>query len=371
MIRPERGRLRVVEHPCEMPFFSRKGPFLLSELAQSVGASCSSGSEDISISDVAVLAEAGPSDIALYGNVAYRTDLADARAGAIITRAKLSDDLPEGIPSLICDKPGEAFEALVRLFYPGAGLPGAVHESDGVSPQAHVHEDARLEPDVTVEPGASIGARAEIGSGSRVLTGAVVGADVRIGRDCTIAPGASVAHAFIGNRVVLHPGVRVGQDGFGYSPGPKGLEKAFQIGRVIIQDDVEIGANSCIDRGGVRDTIVGEGTKIDNLVQIAHNCTIGRHCIIVSMTALAGSVTLGDGVMIGGNTVINNHVRIADGVRIAGASAVNTDIERAGDWAGVPAQPRRTWYRELMILKRLAQEHRTRGKAKGEQDGDD
>ena len=163
-----------------------------------------------------------------------------------------------------------------------------------MAPGALIHPSARLESGATVDPGAVIGPRAEIGSGTVIGAGAAIGANVKIGRDCSIGPNASITHALIGDRVIIHAGCCIGQDGFGFSMGPAGHVKVPQVGRVIIQDDVEIGAGTAIDRGAIRDTVIGEGTKIDNHVQIAHNVSIGRHCVIVAQSGLAGSSTLGD-----------------------------------------------------------------------------
>jgi UDP-3-O-[3-hydroxymyristoyl] glucosamine N-acyltransferase len=182
----------------------------------------------------------------------------------------------------------------------------------------------------------------------------VIGPCCRIGRDYSIGPGSTVSHALIGNRVILHPGVRIGQDGFGYAMGREGHFKVPQIGRVIIQDDVEIGANSTIDRGASRDTVIGEGTKIDNLVQIAHNVVIGRHCVIVAQVGISGSTTLEDFVVIGGQVGVVGHLRIGAGSQIAGSSNVATDVPPGSRWGGTPAKPVRDWFRELHTLKRLA-----------------
>ncbi len=166
---------------------------------------------------------------------------------------------------------------------------------------------------MSVDPGAVIGPAAEIGAGTVIAANAVIGPGVRIGRNCSIGAGATLMHALIGDRVIIHPGCRIGQDGFGYLPDRGGHIKIPQIGRVIIQDDVEIGANTTIDRGGTRDTVIGEGTKIDNLVQIGHNCSIGRHCFIVSQTGISGSVDVGDYVVLGGQVGIADHLSIGNG----------------------------------------------------------
>jgi len=213
---------------------------------------------------------------------------------------------------------------------------------------------ARLEKGVTVDPGAVIGPGAEIGSGTLIGATAVIGPSVRIGRDCSIGAGSSVLHALIGNRVIIHPGVRIGQDGFGYVMAPTGHTKVPQIGRVIIQDDVEIGAGSTVDRGANRDTVIGEGTKIDNLVQIGHNVAVGRHCVLVAQTGISGSVTLEDFVVLGARVGVNNHVTIGEGAQIAATSIVHGDVPPGARWGGTPAKPVKQWFREMTILARLA-----------------
>ena len=197
---------------------------------------------------------------------------------------------------------------VLARFFPAALKPASVFGSQGVAPGAFVHATAVLEAGVTVDPGAVVGPGAEIGAGTVIASHAVIGPQVRIGRDCAIGAGSTLQSALIGNRVIIHPGVRIGQDGFGFAMSPKGHMKVPQIGRVIIQDDVEIGANSCIDRGASRDTVIGEGTKIDNLVQIGHNVVIGRHCVIVSQVGIAGSTTLEDFVVLGGQVGLAGHL---------------------------------------------------------------
>ena len=181
---------------------------------------------------------------------------------------------------------------------------------------------------------------------------AVIGPEVRIGRDCSIGANASVLNALVGNRVILHPGVRIGQDGFGYAMSPQGHLKVPQVGRVIIQDGVEIGANTTIDRGSGRDTVIGEGTKIDNLVQIGHNCTIGRHCILVSQCGISGSVTIGDYAMLGGKVGVADHVTIGEGAMIAAKSGVMSDIPAGEKWMGYPAMRGREYLRRFATPKR-------------------
>jgi UDP-3-O-[3-hydroxymyristoyl] glucosamine N-acyltransferase len=183
---------------------------------------------------------------------------------------------------------------------------------------------------------------------------AVVGADVRIGRDCSIGPGASIIHAIVGDSVIFHPGCRIGQDGFRYLANANGHTKVPQLGRVIIGDNVEIGAGTTIDRGGSGDTVIGEGTKIDNLVHIAHNVAIGRHCIIAGQCGLAGSVTLGDRVMLGGQVGISDHLVIGDGAMIGAKSGVVSNVPAGEKWFGYPALPGRGFLRAMAVLRKHA-----------------
>ena len=218
-----------------------------------------------------------------------------------------------------------------------------------------MHPSARIEEGARIEAGAIIGREAQVGRGSTIAAGAVIGYRVTIGRGCYIGPGATVAHALVGDRVILHAGVRIGQDGFGFAMGAEGHLKVPQIGRVIIQDDVEIGANTTIDRGALKDTIIGEGTKIDNLVQIGHNVVIGRHCVIVAQVGISGSTELGDFVVMGGQSGVVGHVKIGAGAQIAGASHVKDDVPPGARMGGTPAVPLRDYARQIAILKRLAE----------------
>jgi UDP-3-O-[3-hydroxymyristoyl] glucosamine N-acyltransferase len=220
-----------------------------------------------------------------------------------------------------------------------------------------------LEDGVRIEPGAVVGREAQIGRGTVIAAGAVVGYRVTIGRGCYIGPGASVIHALVGDRVIIHAGVRIGQDGFGFAMGPQGHLKVPQVGRVIIQDDVEIGANSCVDRGALKDTIIGEGTKIDNLVQIGHNVVIGRHCVIVGQVGISGSTELGDFVVMGGQSGAVGHIRIGSGAQIAGGSHATADIPPGARMGGTPAVPMIEFGRQIAILKRMG---RRGGKGKDE-----
>ena len=339
-------------------FFKRNSGLSVGEIAALTGATLSDPSRaDLRIDNVAPIDRAGPHDLTFLENLRYSSGLVSTRAGACLIAERFVKDAPPSLLLLVSRDPYRSFVAVTRNLFAEALRPSSLFEAEGITHGVSVHPKARIEDDVTIEPGAVIGPRAEIGSGTLIGAGAVIGAEVRIGRNCNIGPHSSIMHALIGDRVILHPGVRIGQDGFGYVMGPRGHTKVPQVGRVIVQDDVEIGANTAIDRGAIRDTVIGEGTKIDNLVQIGHNTSIGRHCVIVAHCAIAGSVTLEDFVALGGRATINNHVTIGEGAQVAGMSGVNADIPPGGRYAGLPAKPAKIWMREVAWLDRAAKSH--------------
>lgn len=321
-------------------FFSPHEGMSLSDLSGLCGAELADPSfAGRMVTGVAPLARAGEGEVTFAGTRMVLPELAKSTAAAVFVTSELSEHVPSGVAALIVPAPQTAFARAAAALVPAAVTPLPLTTADGVAETAIVDPSASLEDGVVVEALAVIGADAQIGAGSVIASGAAIGAGTRIGRDCHIGHGATVQHALIGNHVIIHPGVRIGQDGFGYAPGPNGLEKIPQIGRVIIQDHVEIGANTTIDRGGLDDTVIGEGTKIDNLVQIAHNVRIGRHCVIVAQVGIAGSATIGNGVMIGGAAGIAGHVTIGDGVKLAALSGVAGDVPAGARWGGQPARP--------------------------------
>ena len=334
-------------------FFAAPAPLRLAEIAEFVGAKILRGDPGALIGGAAPLETAGEGDISFLDNPKYVKQLAATRATACLCQKRYADRVPPHVAVLESAEPYRAYSLYLAKAYPAALRPPGFFGSG--EPGGTVHPEARLEDGVRVEPGAVVSARAEIGRGTVVSAGAVIGEAVAIGRDCSIGANAVIQHALIGNRVIIHPGVGIGQDGFGFAPSPRGHLKVAQIGRVIIQDDVEIGANTTIDRGANRDTVVGEGTKIDNQVQIAHNVEIGRHCIIVAQVGISGSVKLGDFVAIGGQSGVNGHVRIGDGAQIAAVSTVHDDVPPGARWGGTPARPVKEWFREMIALRKLAQ----------------
>lgn len=304
------------------------------------------------ISGIGPLDRASPSDLTFFDNRNFMDAARATHAGACLTSAALAKELPERVAALVVREPYRAFVTVARAMFPHALRPSSLAAA-GVVEGAHVDKSARLEDDVTIEPGTVIGPEVEIGSGTLIGANAVIGAGVRIGRDCAIGAGATISHALIGDRVIVHPGCNIGQDGFGYVMGAKHL-KIPQVGRVIIQDDVEIGAGTTIDRGAIRDTVIGEGTKIDNLVQVGHNVSIGRHCVLVAQTGIAGSATLEDYVVLGARAGVNNNVTIGEGAQIAAVSVVHGDVPAGARWGGTPAKPVKIWFREITLLEQMA-----------------
>jgi UDP-3-O-[3-hydroxymyristoyl] glucosamine N-acyltransferase len=339
----------------EPVFFKRPIGLNVAEIAERTGATIRAGAHGSRlIYDIAPLDRAGPSDLTFLENSRYLEHLVATCAGACLLAERFADRAPAHVAVLLVREPYRAFVTAARALFADAMRPSSLFDAKGVASGAHVHPSARLENGVTIDPGAVIGPGAEIGSGTVIAATAVVGPQVRIGRDCTIGGATTITHALVGDRVIIHPGCRIGQDGFGYLMGAQSHTKVPQVARVIIQDEVEIGAGATIDRGGIRDTVIGAGSKIDNLVQVGHNVVIGRHCLIVAQTGISGSVMLGDFVVLGARVGINNHVTIGEGAQIAAISIVNDDVPPGARWGGTPAKPVKQWFREMLTLERLA-----------------
>jgi UDP-3-O-[3-hydroxymyristoyl] glucosamine N-acyltransferase len=295
---------------------------------------------------------AGAGDITFSVGKAPDGGLFGSHASAVVCTEDFVQFVPKGVAALVTRRPKDAFAEIGRKMFPSSLRLEVLGGGGGFADASAFVEDGAV-----ICAGAAIGAGAGIGRGTIVGPNAVIGTGCQIGRDCDIGPCVSVSNALIGNGVTLHAGARIGQDGFGFVPGAGGLEKMPHIGRVIIQDNVEIGANTTIDRGMLDDTIIGEGTKIDNLVQIAHNARIGRNCVIAGLCGISGSVTVGDWVLLGGSVGLADHVTIGEKAQIAARSGVMNDVPAGEKWAGAPAQPIRDFFREVSAIRSL-----TRGK---------
>lgn len=340
-------------------FFVPSRRFTAIEIANLTGAELVDSSyADKVVSTIAPASEGGSEALVFVEGKRNAGALESLRAAAILCTPDVADQVPSGIAVLVTAKPQAAFAQVGRLLFPAAASPRAITGETGVSPRAFVDPSVRLEPGVIIEAGAVIGAGVAIGSGTIVAPNAVIGMSTQIGRDCYIGSNSTVQCALVGNRVVIHSGASIGREGFGFVSGPTGPERIPQIGRVIIQDNVEIGANTTVDRGTMADTIIGEGTKIDNLVQIAHNVRIGRGCVIAGHCGISGSVTIGDYVMMGGRVGLADHLTIGSGARLAAASGFMNDVPAGEVWAGLPARPMMEFMRDVATIRKLSKPKR-------------
>jgi UDP-3-O-[3-hydroxymyristoyl] glucosamine N-acyltransferase len=320
------------------------------------------------ITGLASLDEAGPMHLTFFDNLKYADQLKATMAGACLVSPRFEAEVPAHVAVLRVAQPFRAFVRIARDWHADALRPQSSVGNRGIAASAIIDPTARLEDGVVVDPLAVIGPEVEIGSGTVIGAGAVIGPGVKIGRDCDVGPRTAIQCALIGNDVLIHPGCSIGQDGYGFVFfGPDGHLKVPQTGRVLIQNDVEIGAGTTIDRGSLRDTVIGEGTKIDNQVQIGHNVTIGRHCLLAAQIGLAGSLTIGDNVALGAKVGINNHLKIGDGAQVTAMSGVKDDIPPNGRWGGFFAKPTKQWFKEIVAVERLVRDGAANSKDKGQE----
>ncbi len=301
---------------------------------------------ELSITGAGELALAAAGELALAAHASYGEDLQRTSAGAVIVLPALRDIVPTQSLAIVTDRPHQLFADILDLLYP-TNTRALATDRDDLPPPL-------LEGDVLLDPNVVLGPGVEIGRGTVIGANTVIGAGVTIGRNCTIAANATIDCAHIGNDVIIHSGVRIGTEGFGWLDFGRSNRKVPQLGRVLVQDRVEIGANSTVDRGALGDTIIGEGTKVDNLVQIGHNCKIGRNCLIAAMSGLSGSTIVEDGVLLGGGVGTSGHLTIGAGSVVHGRAAVTKDWPAGSKLAGAPAQDIRDFWRELATMRKLS-----------------
>jgi UDP-3-O-[3-hydroxymyristoyl] glucosamine N-acyltransferase len=324
-------------------------PVELSTLARQFDLSLH-GNARQAISAVGTLAAAGPGDISFFANAAYRDELKKTQAGAVILKAEDAADCP--VSYLVASDPYLAYARIASLF-DQRPRPAA-----GIHPAASVHPRARLGEGVSVAAGAVIEAGCDIGAGCSIGPGCTVGANSRIGANSRLVANVSICDGVrIGQRAIIHPGAVIGADGFGIAHNGSGWEKVPQLGSVVIGDDCEVGANSCIDRGAIGDTVLEDDVRIDNLCQVGHNCHIGAHTAMAAFTGIAGSTRIGKGCLFAGRSGAHGHLEIADRVTVSAMTMVKKSITEPGTvWsAGIPAQPIREWQKIVAQLRRLDQ----------------
>ncbi|MBX9574361.1 MAG: UDP-3-O-(3-hydroxymyristoyl)glucosamine N-acyltransferase [Caulobacteraceae bacterium] len=332
-------------------FFETLPPRSVRELADLVGGEVLRGGERL-ISSVAPLASADASSASFLSDRKLKAALTATRAGLVFVRADAAESAPDAAAVIVTATPQAAWSKAADLLIQPRRFVAVVPEASA--------EDAS----VTFGPGVVVGEGARIGRGTSIGPNTVIGPGVQIGRDCVIGANVSLFFALIGDRVKLSSGVRIGEAGFGAAVSAEGPVDVPQLGRAIIQDRVTIGANSCVDRGAFEDTVVGESTKIDNLVMIAHNCVVGRSCLMAAFTGISGSVKVGDRALFGGRAGVGDHITIGEGARIAAGAGILKDVPAGETWSGYPAKPLRESLREAVWLAKQAS-----GKARGKTDG--
>ena len=326
-------------------FFQRTGPHTLAAVVDA--AQAAAPPRRLMLSGIAPLQTAEPDCVSFLDNRKYLAALHRTRAGAVIVHPDLADRVPATAVAIVTAEPHAAWARVATLFFP---LPPA---NPGIHPSAVVAPDADIDPTAEIGPLAVIGAGVRIGPRCRVAPLAVIGAGVSMGRDCRIGTHASVSHAILGDRVVLYPGARVGQEGFGFAVTAEGFVTVPQLGRAILEDDVEVGANTAIDRGSLHDTVIGAGSRLDNLVQIGHNVRIGRCCVLVAQVGISGSTVVEDFVMLGGQAGLAGHLTVGTKARIGAQAGVIGDVPAGAEYMGFPAEPSRAFLRGVATLRRL------------------
>jgi UDP-3-O-[3-hydroxymyristoyl] glucosamine N-acyltransferase len=329
-------------------FFRRSGPHSLAAVADA--AEGEAPLRRLMFTGIAPLQSAGPGEVSFFNNRKYAALLAETRAGAVIVHPDMAERVPPEAVAIVASEPYAAWARVAALFHPIPPAQPGKHKSAVIAP------DAAVDVSSEIGPLAVIGSRAEIGPRCRIGPHSVIGDGVVLGADCRIGAHASLSHALLGDRVIVYPGARIGQDGFGFAVSGETFVSVPQLGRVVLEDDVEVGANTTIDRGALHDTLIGAGSRLDNLVQIGHNVRLGRGCVIVSQAGISGSTILEDHVMVAGQAGLTGHLRIGRRARIGAQAGVMSDVPAGADVVGSPAQPVREFFRHVAVLRRLVRE---------------
>ena len=325
-----------------------RGVHTADDLASAIGGLVI-GDGRAAVTAIAPLDRAGPSDLSFLAKAQYAPLLAATRAGVVLVTPELADTPGEVRTRIVVAKPHEALLELIPRFYPASSRTPGIHPTAQVGRGVQLGRDVSIGPGVIIGDGARIGDRVWMEAHVMIGGGAEVGDDSQLHHGVTLYPGTR-----LGRRVIAHAGVRLGSDGFGYVFGGGAHRKIPHVGRCIVEDDVEIGANSTVDRGSIDDTVIGAGTKIDNLVQVGHNCRIGRLCLLMAQVGLGGSTRVEDGVIIAGQAGTAGHLTIGSGARVGAQAGVFGDVPAGETWSGYPARPHREALRAQAVLFRLA-----------------
>lgn len=332
-------------------FCANSGPHTLQKIATTIGCEILKADSEKEFYEIRSLSEAESSDLSFLSNKKYIEDYKASKAGACIVPYDFEDTAIKGAILLRAHNPYYAYAKALDLFYSEARrITSQVMPSAYVSPSAKIGKNCYIGHNVVIED------EVEIGDDSVIESGTFIDFRVKIGSKARIDSNVSISYAIIGDNVVILPGARIGQDGFGFATNKGIHKKIYHIGRVIIGNDVEIGANSCIDRGSMNDTLIEDFCRIDNLVQIGHNAHIKKGAILVSQVGIAGSSTIGSYCALGGQVGVAGHITIADGVQIAGQGGVIQDIKKPGIMGGTPAVPIRDWHKQSIIMKKLVKD---------------
>lgn len=332
-------------------FFVNHGPFSLGQIIEWTGCTLL-GDRNSShpVDDVAPLDRATEKHLSFFDNAKYLDQFAVSRAGACFVKSKYADKAPHGMAVLLTEDPYRCYALCAQRYYPRK------QAQNQISPHAIIAKTAVIGEECLIEAGVIIGENVEIGKGCIISANSVIGDGCVVGDHTQIGACSTISHSIIGQHVILHRGVHIGQDGFGFALGRSGHIKVPQLGRVMIEDDVEIGSGSCIDRGTGPDTVIGAGTKIDNLVQIGHNVQIGRNAVIVAQVGIAGSTRIGDGAVLAGQVGIAGHLKIGAGAKVAAQSGVMNDIPVGTSVGGSPAIAVKDWHRQTIAIAKLARQ---------------